>query len=1042
MSPANTSPSLSPHTRLALGLFAGLLVAMIALGYTVFMQLVEREEQQIVSTLNHVADVQTAAVSTWVEERTRDAAVFAGGRFLGETMHEWISRGAPDDATRVRIAEQLQAIKHTYDYLEAAIVDPDGNVYLSTEEAGATSPMLTSAIAHATLQEAVSSNRPRVSTIHGPSGPDPNRRVVDLATPLLDMYERSGKAASVLLMRANAGDRLQPFVSSMPLIGAATEVVLAEIIDQHVMATSTSRNTVHFIDFGPIPIEPEKLRAAARAEGGEDGAFELASAGSTSIAVAREVQGAPWYLIAMVDREAARANIVRLAWLVALVGGGALSLSGLALALWTREKESRYQLESRHAAAEKALLQRRYDYLSKYANDMIIVTDRDGTMQEVNDKTLQLLGLERQAVVGQPIRMLFLPACAPDLERAFGDLRASGEARFEVLQRGFGGQLLALEASARALERDGRYNAHFVFRDVSERRQSETALRDSQDRLNGILTSIRDVVWSFSPDLSHLNYINEAVERVYGYPAHAFEERPQLWLETVHPHDRGNYQRMLAELSAEQPLYDAEHRIVARDGEVHWLHCRGRLVTDEAGNAIRIDGVSADITQKKQAEQQVQLLAYYDSLTMLPNRALLYDRLAQALPMAARTERKVALLFMDLDNFKNINDSLGHHIGDLLLRAIAERLLHCVREEDTVARIGGDEFLIVLPDIDKGAQAVTVADKVLAATSSPFMVRGHEIHTTITIGISIFPDDAQEVSELIRHADSALYQAKALGRNTYQFFTPELNYQITRSSEIERRLRQAIDSGDLRLWYQPQVDPRNGRLIGGEALARWRVGEREFLSPLEFIPVAEERGLIGRIGEWALREACTQCRRWQAQGLEPVPIAVNVSPIQFQQKGFVDLVTGILNETGLEGRFLELEITESALMRNAPEVAALTTRLRQLGIGISIDDFGTGYSSLSYLRQIPIDKIKIDRSFISDMMRDGGITRAIVQLAQSLNLRVIAEGVESRAQIDRLHVYGCDAVQGHYYSSAVPADAFAYFLARHHAFRERPESVH
>lgn len=1016
----------------ALWVFGLLLLAMLALGYVVFGQLVEREERQTLSTLNYVADIQRSAVASWVEERTRDAAAFSGGRFLGEAMHAWIARGAPQDEARDAMLEQLRSIKKSFGYLEVAIVDTEGRAYLSTEPEGNDSAMLSSSIAYATVQHAISANEPRVSTIHGGAGPDPNQRVIDIATPLLDMHERSGKNPSVLLLRADAANQLDPFVKAMPLLDTSTEVMLVEIINGQVMSTSSSRNTIHFTDFGQLPLAPQDLLRAADA-GSE---LMLQGPGSSSVAVVRTVAGTPWYLLAMIDSAATRTNIERIAWLVALTAGGALALCGLALLLWVRERESRYRLHSFQNATEKALLQRRYDYLSRYANDLIILTDGDGRMLEVNDKTLQLLGRERKSVLGQPIDVLFLPVCQPTVCAALEQLHHNGQARFEVAQRGFHGALLSFEGSARSVERGGHYIAQFIFRDISERRASEAALRDSQERLNGILASIRDVVWSFSPDWSRLHYMNDSAERVFGHPVQAFAQRPRLWLECVHPQDRSSYERAIAGLSAAHPYWDIEFRIIAADGTVRWLHCRGRMVIDSSGTAQRIDGVATDISERKLAEQQVQTLAYYDSVTKLPNRALLHDRLGQALPVAMRTERKVALLFMDLDNFKNINDSLGHQIGDQLLRAIADRLLHCVREEDTVARIGGDEFLIVLPDIDRANQAVSVAEKVLTAIARPFALSEHQIHSTTSIGISIYPDDAADPQELIRHADSALYQAKALGRNTYQFFTAELNYQITRSSDIERRLRRAIEGGALTLWYQPQVDARTGKMVGAEALARWRHGERDYLSPVEFIPVAEERGLISKIGEWALREACMQCRRWQLQGLDPVRIAVNVSPIQFQQKGFSELVTSVLRETGLDGSLLELEITESALMRGAPQINSVTARLREAGVGISIDDFGTGYSSLSYLRHLPIDKIKIDRSFIADITHHGAITRAIVQLAHSLNLRVIAEGVESQGQIERLRAFGCDEVQGHYYSSAVSADEFAQFLIHPDTFAE------
>ena len=1012
-----------------------LLVGMLLLGYLVFGQLVEREEKQTVRTLDYAAGIQSAAVSAWVEERLRDATVFSQGGFLAEVVRTWIIGGMSDDETRTELLHKLQAIKKSFGYLEVAVVDEAGKAYLSSE--GDNGQMLSSAIAHQTVMRAFASGAPVVSTIHSNSSGPQARRVIDIAAPLLQSSVAGPGPRLALLMRSNAAHRLDPFVKAMPLVNTATQVLLAEIIDDRVMSILSSSNAVHFTDFGQLPVEPAALGAAA-VSGGE---LLLYNNPGASVAVVRPVSGTPWYLLAMIDSEATRENIERLAWIVGLSVAGALSLCGLALILWTRERESRYRLHSFQTATEKALLKRRYDYLSRYANDMIILTDGDGRMLEVNDKTLQLLGRERSAVIGQSIEMLFLPECQPILRSALGALRSKGQARFEIAQRGYLGTLLTFEASARALERNHQYIAQFIFRDISERRASEVALRESQERLNSILASIQDVVWSFSPDMSRLNYMNRSVERVFGHPPAAFEQNPRLWLDCVHPLDRAGYEAVLQSMNPDHPFFDQETRIVARDGEVRWLHCRGRLVVDADGQPLRIDGVATDITQRKQAEQQVQTLAYYDSVTHLPNRALLQDRLSKALPVAARTERKVALLFMDLDNFKNINDALGHQIGDHLLRAIAERLLQCVREEDTVARIGGDEFLIVLPDLERAAQCVGVAEKILAACAEPFMLSEHQIHTTISIGISIYPDDAHEVTELVRHADSALYQAKGLGRNTYQFFTPELNYQITRSSEIERRLRHAIDTGALSLWYQPQVDARSGRLVGAEALARWQMGDAGFMSPVEFIPVAEERGLIGKIGEWALREACRQSTEWQAQGLPPVRVAVNVSPIQFQQKGFAELVTGVLTDSGLDARLLELEITESALMRGSGDVVALTARLREIGVGISIDDFGTGYSSLSYLRQIPIDKIKIDRSFVHDMVHDGAIARAIVELAHSLQLRVIAEGVESRAQIERLRAFGCDEVQGHYYSAAVSPGEFARMLADNDTFKHRQVPV-
>jgi diguanylate cyclase (GGDEF)-like protein/PAS domain S-box-containing protein len=1027
------------HSRLAVGLFLVMMLASLVIGYSVYSRMAESEARQITQTLNHIADIQAAAVSSWVTERLSDAAVFGSGRFLGETMHQWIARGEPDDDMRQQIMEQLQAIKNTFNYQDVAVVDTSGNIRMSTYRDNR--PL--DPTAARTVDAAIASNSTQISTIHAvdPSSPR-SQRIVDIATPLLNVHERNAKVPSILLLQANAGAHLESLVQSIQLLSASVEVYLAEARNGQLVVTASNQGAIRFRAGQTLPVEVGHFTSALQDQNGH---FLMSSEDAVNVSVARRIAGVPWFLVAAVDREASRSAAEQLAWIVVGVTAGLLSLLGVAILLWWKERESGFRFQALQAETERKRLQRQYDYLSKYANDMIILADADACIIEINDKTLQMLGRDRSNVLGGPLDSLFLPSSRQALEDALGRLRNQGVAIFELEQKDADGRVVPVEASARAIELGKERFIQLVCRDITERRQSETALRESEERMNAILASIVDVVWSFSPHLEKMHYINQSAESLYGHPASAFIAHPRLWLELIHPEDRPKVEETMSAMSADHPRCDAEYRIIRRDGQMRWVNCRGTLVLDREGKALRIDGVSTDVTSRKTAELQVQTLAYYDNVTMLPNRALLQDRLAQAMHMALRSHKKVALLYMDLDNFKHINDSLGHHVGDMLLRAIAERLLQCVREEDTVARIGGDEFLVVLPDIDQGRQTVAVAEKILAAASRPFALHGQQIHSTISIGISVYPDDAQEPHELIRHADSALYQAKGLGRDNYQFFTRELNYQITRSSTIERQLREAIDAGHLSLSYQPQIDTRSGQLVGAEALLRWRGNDGDFLSPAEFIPVAEERGLIARIGDWAMREACMQSRRWQLKGLKVVPIAVNVSPIQFQQKDFADRVIDILDEFQIAPYCLELEITEGAIMRRAPQVAALAMRLREVGVGISIDDFGTGYSSLSYLKQIPIDKIKIDRSFIADMLEDAdddAITFAIVNLARSLKLRVIAEGVESKEQVDRLHLFGCNEVQGHYYCSAVSADIFERFLIHQGGFLRAAPPLH
>jgi diguanylate cyclase (GGDEF)-like protein/PAS domain S-box-containing protein len=1024
------------NARRAAFAFIVLLIIFSVTAYAVFQRLAAKQELETDITLNHVADIRAAAISEWVLERASDARTFGGSRFLGETVHGWLKRGTLDETTRAQILERLNVFRNAYGYREVAIIDSDGNRLLSAPDHIA--PLDDSA-QHA-VRQAFTEDDTRLSSIHFVGSAGHALRVADIATPLLHSGGDTEKPKAALYMKADADLPLDPFVRPLVLLSIPTEILLVDVQSTQVVTMSASENARRFTYLDVLPIRPEQLLSASAA-GSNHFSLDLPGSGSAD-AVARRIAGVPsWYLVTLIDHGALLNSLYRTAWTLASASGAVLLLFGWALLSWWRTRESELRLQNLQAETQRKLLQRQYDYLSKYANDMIILADDGGSILEVNDKTLQTLGYPSEALVGKPIDILFSPLSRQLLQETLAWLRSSGTAFFEVEQQRADGATLPVEISARAIRPDNTLFIQFICRDITERKRAETALRENQARLDDIMASVMDVVWSLSADLQQFNYINPPGEKLYGHPIAALMKNPQLWFDAVHEEDRAAFDEKLHTVSVAHPYCELEYRIVRGDHEIRWLHCRAHLVADAGGRALRIDGVTTDVTQRKVAEQQVQTLAYYDSVTMLPNRALLNDRLAQALHMAMRSRRKVALLFMDLDNFKNVNDSLGHHVGDLLLRTIGDCLLQCVREEDTVGRLGGDEFLVILPDIEKGEQAVSVAEKILAAIARPFTLHDQQIHTTISIGISVFPDDGGEPHELIRHADSALYQAKNNGRDNYQFFTQELNYQINRSSAIERQLRSAIDAGELSVWYQPQVDARNGALIGAEALLRWRHAGRAALSPLEFIPVAEERGLIGRIGEWVLRETCSQARRWQVQGLPLVPISVNVSPLQFQQKEFASLVIGILEETRLEASCLELEITESAIMRRAPLVATLAATLRDAGVGISIDDFGTGYSSLSYLKQIPIDKIKIDRSFIIDMLDDSddeAITIAIINLAHSLKLRVIAEGVESQAQLDQLRAFGCNEVQGHYYSPAVSPALFSAFLAR----RAVPAAAH
>lgn len=463
------------------------------------------------------------------------------------------------------------------------------------------------------------------------------------------------------------------------------------------------------------------------------------------------------------------------------------------------------------------------------------------------------------------------------------------------------------------------------------------------------------------------------------------------------------------------------------------------------GEKVLLEAI-IDISEHKQAEDQIRRLAYYDGLTDLPNRTLFSEMLTRALNLARRHNKLMAALFIDLDSFKRINDTLGHSIGDELLQAVAKRLLRSIRNSDyvgrpgkgeddmtnTVSRLGGDEFIVMLPDIGKFHEAGIVAHRILQDLSKPINLKGHDVIVSASIGIALYPNDGKSVETLLKNADLAMYQAKNQGKNNFQFYTESMSTTALDRLYLENELRKAFERGDFELYYQPKVSVQNSELIGMEALIRWTHPKLGVCSPAEFIPLAEETGLILPIGEWALRTACHQGKLWQAEGLPPLPISVNISKRQFEQERFAEIVIDILERTDYAPQLLELEITESMIMQNPEAVIAMLDKLKSYGVMISIDDFGTGYSSLGELRRLPLDALKIDRSFITNVVTnadDAVIARAIIAMAHSLKLEVIAEGVETEAQLEFLRGLACDQAQGYLFGKPVPARQCSQLIA-------------
>ena len=457
---------------------------------------------------------------------------------------------------------------------------------------------------------------------------------------------------------------------------------------------------------------------------------------------------------------------------------------------------------------------------------------------------------------------------------------------------------------------------------------------------------------------------------------------------------------------------------VPQTGRRGWISSVYRPHSDSSGSVVGVIGLIRDITERKTAEQQIEYQAYHDALTGLANRRLFQEHLSLALALAGRHQRLVAVLFLDLDHFKLINDSLGHTVGDELLKQVARRLKNVLHDGDTVARVGGDEFTIVIQELVRREDVAHIAQKVLHAIAEPFDAGGHRLYITTSIGITIFPDDGDDAETLLRNADTAMYRAKAEGRNTYQMSTQERML-------LENGLHRAVEQGEFDLFFQPQIDVGTGAIIGMEALLRWNDPARGIIEPADFIGVAEERGFIVIIGDWVIREACREARKYVDRGAPGFRVAVNISARQFRDPSLVSTIEAALREAGIAPSVLEIEITESIAMENAEATIAMLTELRAIGVSIAIDDFGTGHSALSYLKRFPIDALKIDRGFVLDLpesFEDAAIVQAIIQLAKGLGLRVVAEGVETEQQLAFLREHGCTEVQGFYFSYPVPAE--------------------
>ena len=684
----------------------------------------------------------------------------------------------------------------------------------------------------------------------------------------------------------------------------------------------------------------------------------------------------------------------------------------------------------------------------RYIVDAVINFNNDGAIESINPAASSVFGYTPQEIAGQDISIII-----PDFSIGLTSVRpeevcCKSVRSFRTLQETIGcrkdGVCFPVQISISSSQQEGQMSHIAIIQDITERKQAAAALAEQKDFAESLVRNSAVPTFVINTERRVLIW-NRACEELTGIRAEEMLGGDQAWKAFYKTSNQ-----ILAEFIIDGPPEQmpdcymefgkssfipeglhAEGWFDNLNGMDRYLAFNAAPVRNSKGELLAVVETFEDVTERKRYEAQLEYQANHDGLTSLPNRNLLVDRVHQALLMSQRNSHQVAVFFIDLDNFKFINDSLGHDIGDELLKIAADRLVACVRTGNTVARQGGDEFVIMVSDTDIANVADRIAATIQESLSEPFRINEHELMITCSIGISISPRDGEIAQTLIKNADLAMYQAKEQGRNRAHFYTGEMNARSLSRMTMEKHLRRALERNELFLCYQPKVSLLSGQITGMEALVRWQSPELGLVLPAGFIPLAEETGLIEPIGEWVLETACRQNRSWQDSGLQAIAVAVNLSPCQFRQKNLVRIIERILRESALESRYLELEITESLVMQNLDRATTILNELKALGTTLSMDDFGTGYSSLSYLKRFPFTKLKVDQSFVRDITSEpnsAAITQTIIAMAHSLHLKVIAEGVETTGQLNYLRMHNCDEIQGYLFSRPIIADEFCTLL--------------
>jgi diguanylate cyclase (GGDEF)-like protein/PAS domain S-box-containing protein len=665
--------------------------------------------------------------------------------------------------------------------------------------------------------------------------------------------------------------------------------------------------------------------------------------------------------------------------------------------------------------------------------DASYVVDLAGYFIYINDSSLSISGYTREELSNMSFPQILVRDEIEKVYRYFESIKSGNSEKFETAIITKSGERVEVLIKGSPLIIDNTIQGIIgISKDITESNKIQKKLSLSEAHLQNISDSINVCLWTWelAKKDNHL-YISPACQKIYGYSQDEFYKDPYLWKKVIHPDDIATVEKR-QNFSLNHQSIKHQYRIINPQGVLKWVNDYTVPIFDETGQLVRLDGVISDITQEKIGEEKLKFLAYHDPLTELPNRSLFMKKLNAAILRAKETSKKAAILYLDVDKFKDVNDTLGHDLGDELLQGIACRLKMSIRPGDTISRLLGDEFTFLLEDIDTIDEVYTIAKNIKSAFLLPFQLQNNEFFLTSSIGMSLYPDHGCDAGSLMKHADQAMYLAKKEGKGDLKLYHHEISEALARRIFLSQSLYKAFDYDELFLHYQPIVNVKEKRIEGLEALVRWNHTTQGQIMPLEFIPIAEESGFIKPLGEWILKKACFDNKKLQEKGFPPIYTAVNISARQLEHRDFLPKLKQLLKDSGLNPKLLKIEITESTALTNVQDMFAVLNELGKIGIQISIDDFGTGYSALSYLKKLPVQTLKIDKSFIRDINNDSNqeaIIKAIIAMAQSLKIKIVAEGAEEDYQIQFLEESGCDAIQGFFYHKPMPFHLLENLLA-------------